>query len=126
MEIVPLGDELIVEERVDPSNIDSVHAGLRANVRFTAFTARNIEMIEGHVEQVSADALVDQRTGITYYSARIVFNEDERARLGNHDLYPGMPAEVMIIAGERTALSYLVEPLVTSSRSDEHTPELQS
>ncbi|MFN4090750.1 MAG: HlyD family type I secretion periplasmic adaptor subunit [Alphaproteobacteria bacterium] len=114
MEIVPADDELIVEARVDPSNIDMVHAGLRANVRFTAFSARNVETIEGRVERVSADALVDDRTGISFYSARIVFSEEERARLRGLELYPGMPAEVMIVAGQRTALSYLVRPLTTS------------
>src|SRR5690606_18938655 len=61
MEIVPIGDELVVEARVDPSNIDTVHPGLRANVRFTAFTARNVETIEGQVHHVSADALVEER-----------------------------------------------------------------
>lgn len=114
MEIVPMDDDLVVEARVDPSNIDSVHPGLRANVRFTAFTARNVETIEGHVERVSADSLVDERTGLSYYAARIVFEQTERDRLGGLELYPGMPAEVMIIAGERTALSYIVRPLVTS------------
>ena len=114
MEIVPGDDELVVEARVDPSNIDSVHPGLRANVKFSAFTARNVEMIEGHVERVSADALVDERTGMAFYTARIVFDETERKRLGGLELYPGMPAEVMIIAGERTALSYIMRPLTTS------------
>jgi len=114
MEIVPIDDVLVVEARVDPSNIDSVHPGLRANVKFSAFTARNVEMIEGHVERVSADSLVDERTGMTYYTARIVFEEQERERLGGLELYPGMPAEVMIIAGQRTALSYIMRPLVTS------------
>lgn len=114
MEIVPVDDDLVVEARVDPSNIDSVHAGLRANVRFTAFTARNVETIEGHVERVSADSLVDERSGLTYYTARVTFDQEERARLGGLELYPGMPAEVMIIAGERTALSYIMRPLLTS------------
>lgn len=114
MEIVPIDDDLIVEARVDPGNIDTVQAGMRANVRFTAFTARNVETIEGEVDHVSADALVDERTGASYYSARIVFASDERARLGGLELYPGMPAEVMIVAGERSALSYLVRPLTTS------------
>ena len=71
-------------------------------------------MIEGHVERVSADSLVDERTGMTYYTARIVFDDKERDRLGGLELYPGMPAEVMIIAGERTALSYIMRPLTTS------------
>ena len=51
---------------------------------------------------------------MTYYTARIVFEEQERERLGGLELYPGMPAEVMIIAGQRTALSYIMRPLVTS------------
>jgi hypothetical protein len=62
----------------------------------------------------SADALVDERSGLSYYSARITFDTGERERLGALELYPGMPAEVMIVAGERTALSYLVRPLTTS------------
>ena len=114
MELVPFGDELIVEARIDPTHIDNVYPGLQAQIRFSAFATRDVEAIEGRVRQVSADALVDERTGQSYYSARIGFEAGERQRIGALELYPGMPVEVMIIAGERTALSYLFRPLFTS------------
>ena len=60
---------------------------------------------------VSADSLSDQKTGISYYTARVQIPDEEMGKLGSLRLVPGMPAEVFIQTGERTALSYLVKPL---------------
>ena len=114
MEIVPENDQLIVEAQVSPNDIDVVHAGLRAQVRLTAFSTRATPTLEGTLQQVSADRLQDERTGMPYYSARIVFSDEQEQKVQGVQLYPGMPAEVMIIAGQRTALSYLLQPLTDS------------
>jgi hypothetical protein len=65
------------------------------------------------ISQVSADAVTDQRTGEFYYSAVISIPSTELARLG-HRLQPGMPAEILIKTGNRTALAYLAQPLLDS------------
>lgn len=114
MEIVPEKDKLIVEAQVNPNDIDVVHIGLPAQVRLSAYSTRLTPTLEGHVEQLSADRLQDERTGAPYYSARVLITEGELEKLKNVKLYPGMPAEVMIIAGQRTPLSYLMRPLVDS------------
>ncbi len=114
MEIVPQDDQLIVEARVNPTDIDVVRAGLRAEVRLTAYTTRATPNLKGVIEHVSADRLVDERTGVPYFAARVVFAPEEAKQLNDVELYPGMPAEVMIVAGQRTPLSYLVQPLTSS------------
>jgi HlyD family type I secretion membrane fusion protein len=114
MDIVPSGDRLIVEARVAPEDIDVVHAGLAAKVRLTALNRRNSLPLEGRVLSISADRLVDERTGETYFLARVELLEDPADALGGAFLYPGMAAEVMILTGERTALDYLFTPLSRS------------
>lgn len=111
MDIVPTGDRLIVEAQVDPQDIDIVRDGLPARVRFTSFGQRNLVPIDGRVQSVSADHISDERTGASYYLARIELTEDPGPALDGGALYPGMPAEVMIVTGSRTALEYFLEPL---------------
>ncbi|MBT5939275.1 MAG: HlyD family efflux transporter periplasmic adaptor subunit, partial [Rhodospirillaceae bacterium] len=113
LDIVPEDGLLVIEARVDPVDIDVVHAGLEAEIRLSAFRADEVPVIKGVVENVSPDSLSDQQNGQTYYTARIVLAKG--AKLPKDKLlYPGMPAEVLIVTGERTALSYLVEPITRS------------
>lgn len=111
MQIVPLDDRLVVEARMEPQHIDQVKPGLDAFVRFTAFSQRTTPEINGTVQSVSADLARDAATNVSYYIVRIAFQEAELRRLGQLKLVPGMPAEVQIKTGDRTALSYLVKPL---------------
>ncbi len=114
MEIVPSEDKLIVEVRVDPGDIDVVHVGLEAQVRITAFRQRNVKPLDGVVTKVSADAITDERTGMSYFLAQIELVGDISAALDGQVLYPGMPAETMIATGERTALDYFIRPFALS------------
>jgi len=114
MDIVPSGDRLIVEAQVDPADIDAVHPGLDTHVRLTPFDKRDAKPLAGRVMSVSADRLTDERTGTAYYLARIELLEDPAAVLGGGALYPGMPAEVMIVTGARTALDYFLKPIARS------------
>ena len=114
MDIVPSEDSLIVEARVNPIDIDVVRSGLPAQVRFSAFSQRNQLPVEGIVTSVSADSLVDDRSGEAYYLARIELTGDFRKMLDGAELTPGMQADVIIVTGERTALQYLMKPLVRS------------
>ena len=113
MLIVPGGDKLVVEARVTPRDIDQVRPGAAVNVRFPSFNMQTTPEFKGTVSRVSADLLKDAATGQTAYVARITLDEDARRALTNTQLtlLPGMPAEVQVQTGERTALSYLIKPL---------------
>jgi len=116
LDIVPDNDELIVEARLDPRDIDNVLPGLPAGIKFTAFNQRTTPELAGTVKYVSADALQDPQTGLAYFVARIEVPEDEVVRLGEKRLQPGMTADVFIRIGERTPADYLLEPLQASFR----------
>ena len=111
MLIVPKSDELAVEVRIQPKDIDHVHIGQAAILRFAAFNQRTTPEISGDVDRVAADVTQDQKTGLTYYKARIRVPEAERARLGSIQLVPGMPVDAFLKTGEHTVLSYLTKPL---------------
>lgn len=111
MTLIPQDDKLIVEARVTPQDIDMVHAGLKAQVRLTAFKARYLRPAEGTVMTISADRFDDQRTGEGFFIARIEIPQSELKDIGDLKLSPGMPAETLIVTGRRTMLSYLVRPI---------------
>ncbi|MCG8692333.1 MAG: HlyD family type I secretion periplasmic adaptor subunit [Minwuiales bacterium] len=114
LEIVPAGDPLVVEAHVRPVDIDNVSIGQDVSVRLTAFKQRATPALNGYVIYVSADTLIDRQAARPYYLARIEVPDSEVERLGDRDLLPGMPAETLIRTGERTALRYLLQPIVDS------------
>ncbi|MGJ4996164.1 HlyD family type I secretion periplasmic adaptor subunit [Bradyrhizobium sp. HKCCYLS3077] len=116
MELVPDSDELQVEAHVQPKDIDHVHTGQDAMVRFNAFNQRTTPQLNGQVSFVSPDITNDQRSGSTYYTVRITLSDEERKRLGNLNLMPGMQAEVFVQTGSRTMLSYLMKPVLDQWR----------
>ncbi|MEA1050404.1 HlyD family type I secretion periplasmic adaptor subunit [Lamprobacter modestohalophilus] len=109
--IVPKGEQLIVEARVSPQDIDRVYPGLDAEIRFTAFNQANTPTVPGQVLTVSGDRLTDEATGQPYFLARIRVSEDGMDSLQGQTLLPGMPADVMIKTGSRTFLAYLTKPI---------------
>ncbi|MEZ5901034.1 MAG: HlyD family type I secretion periplasmic adaptor subunit [Hyphomicrobiaceae bacterium] len=111
MLIVPKGDNLAVEAKVLPQDIDQLRLSQQATLRFSAFNQRTTPEINGEVSRISADVSVDQRTGQSYYTTRITLPAEEIARLGNVKLVPGMPVEAFIETGDRNVLSYLVKPM---------------
>jgi HlyD family secretion protein len=110
MVIVPQTDELTVESKLNPQDIDQVRIGQQAVLRFSAFNQRTTPELNAEVSRVSGDLTTDQRTGASYYTVRIALSEAEVARLGGLRLIPGMPVEAFIQTGERTVLSYLTKP----------------
>ena len=113
MDIVPENDALVVEARVAPQYIDSLHAGLPADLHFDAYASRaQRPVIRGELTVISADALKDERTGLRYYTLRVTVPADEARRLGDLRLQPGMQTTVMVKTGERTLMTYLTNPLV--------------
>lgn len=116
MDIVPDNDELVVEAAVNPTDIDQVHPGQEAHVHLTAFKQRRVPPVKGEVVSVSADLLTDERTGRTYYEARVRLDPAELGQFQHVKLYPGMPAEVMIAGAERKAIEYFLSPLTDTMR----------
>lgn len=113
MDIVPAADELIVEARVLPQYIDRLRPGLPADVHFDAYMNRADRVrVSGTVDVVSADALVDSRTGASYYAMRITVPAQELEKLGELKLQSGMQGTVMVKTGARTLMTYLVRPLM--------------
>lgn len=111
MNIVPTRDLLTVDMRVKPTDVDQVSIGQVARLRFSAFNQRTTSEIEGRVESLSPDVSVNEQTGESWYSARIAISPQERAKLGDLALIPGMPVEAYIKAEPRTALAYLMKPI---------------
>lgn len=108
-EVVPQGDELIIEARVPLIDIDRVQVGQVATIRFSSFGSRTPTLF-GTVLSLSADAMADQHTGMPFYLARVSVNPESMDALGSLTLVPGMPAEVLIASGERTFLQYVMKP----------------
>jgi HlyD family secretion protein/epimerase transport system membrane fusion protein len=117
LDLVPSDDTLLIKARVSPTDIDVVHIGLRAQVHLTAFRSRNMPRIVGVVRYVSADRIVEEKTGTAYYLTHVEVGRDELARLGPEvKLMPGMPAEVLIVTGERTMFQYMFQPFLDAIR----------
>lgn len=117
LEVVPLEDELIVEARLSPLDIDNVKAGMAARVQFSAFSTKSIPPLDAVVQHVAADALQEQQNGQRFYLIRVVIDKANLVRLSVPlQIKPGMPADVFIIKRERSLLGYLAEPVARSFR----------
>ncbi|MEZ2144306.1 HlyD family type I secretion periplasmic adaptor subunit [Bradyrhizobium sp. DN5] len=111
MLIVPQADDLQVEAKVNPVDIDKLQIGQKTLLRLSAFNQRTTPELNGVVSRVSPDVTTDQRTGQSYYTIRVSMPAEEVARLGDVKMIPGMPVEAFVQTGDRTMLSYLMKPL---------------
>jgi HlyD family secretion protein len=111
MLIVPESEALTVEAKIQPQEIDQVHLGQVAALRFSAFNQRTTPELYGTVSRISADISQDQKTGAAFYTLRIAVAEAELKRLAGLKLVPGMPVEAFVQTNQRTVMSYLVKPL---------------
>ncbi|MCX7108427.1 MAG: HlyD family type I secretion periplasmic adaptor subunit [Methylococcales bacterium] len=114
LDIVPQKEELIIDAQVSPMDIDRVIVGLLAEVRFSAFKQALTPKMQGKVINLSADRLTDEKTGMPYYQAQVELTPDSFEKLGDMELVPGMPAEVLINTGERTVFEYLMQPITNA------------
>ena len=112
MYVVPQEVELIVEAQVKPIDIDRVHQGQLADIRFSSFKTQTTPVIEGQVISISADALTPENPALPpFYLARVEVSEEGYELLDQLELVPGMPAEVLINTGSRTVFQYLTRPV---------------
>ena len=116
MAIVPRDEPLTIEAQIEPNDIDVVRPGLAAHVRLTPYNVRFAPPMPGKVVHVSADRFTDQKSGGNYYLARIALTKKPSEVDARIKLYPGMPAEVIIVTGERTMFDYLAAPITRSFR----------
>jgi HlyD family secretion protein/epimerase transport system membrane fusion protein len=111
MSIVPEGDEMIIEARLQPRDVKAVHSGFEAKVRFTAYSSRNVPNVPGTVRTVSADRLIDETKHEPYYLVRVAVDRElVKRRAPSVDLIAGMPVEVLVVTERRTMLDYLAKP----------------
>jgi len=111
MQIIPADDRLIIEAQVEPADIDQIYPGQKTTVRLSAFNMRTTPEMNGIVLISSADRIIDQVTGMPYYSVKIEIPPSELARLPeNLTLLPGMPAESFMQTDSRSVLSYILKP----------------
>lgn len=108
--IVPQDRPLVIAARISPIHVDEIQVGQSVRVVLPAFPSRTTPELEGILALVSADALVDQATGQSYYRAEVTLPPDQLRRLGDLALLPGMPVETYIRTGARTPMAYLLQP----------------
>jgi HlyD family secretion protein len=108
--LIPQDRPLVIAVNIQPIHIDEVHIGQDVRLMFPAFSSRTTPELMGKVAVVSADALTDQASGMTFYRAEIVLNPGEVEKLQGRTLLPGMPVETFIQTAARTPLAYLIQP----------------
>jgi len=113
MDIVPSNEELVIETKIPPHLADRVKNGQLTEVQFSSFANSPSFVVDGRVRSISQDLISEPTpTGMTaYYSAQIVVTREGLKTLGNRQMKPGMPVEVIIKTGQRTLLQYLFKPL---------------
>jgi HlyD family type I secretion membrane fusion protein len=116
MEIVPEEQNLVVEARIRPEDINHVRPGSGAEVRLTAYQQRTTPLVAGNVNYVSADRMTDAQTGAPYYVVQVEVKADALEQAGNLKMQAGMPAEVYIRTDSRTAFDYLLAPVTAYLR----------
>lgn len=110
MEIVPDSDQLLVESRINPADIDQVQNGQTSRVHFTSYASPQTPVLDGEVVFISAERATERETGASYYRVRVKLDPKDIVEK-NLKLVPGMPVDVFISTGSRSMLSYLTKPL---------------
>jgi HlyD family secretion protein len=114
LDLVPRADRLIVHAKVKPHDIDVVRMGLQAELHLSAYKQRRVRPLAGVVTYVSADSIIDKRTGQHNYDSRIEIDRDQVAALNGVELVPGMPVSAFIKTGESTVALYALQPILDS------------
>ena len=111
LEIAPTHEELIIEGKLPPHQIDGIHVGLETRIRFTALS-KSMPVINGHVSNVSADRISDARNNDSFYMLQAKIDPQELKSIPTGKIIAGMPVELIITTDERTLLNYLFKPIM--------------
>ena len=118
MQVVPMGDKLLIEARVTPKDIAFIKMGDRANVKVTAYDFSIYGGLTGKVVQVSADSIYDEAAKEAYFTVIVETDKAWLMSAGKQlPITPGMICDVEIITGRKSVLSYLMKP-VLKARSE--------
>ena len=109
--VIPQNEKFVVEADLDPQFVDELYPDQPATLRFSAFNQRTTPELNGRLRSVSADTVMNEKTGVATYKIRLDTTESEIARLGGLAVIPGMPVEVFLKTRERTPLNYLLKPI---------------
>lgn len=112
MDVVPKDDALVIEGQIPVHLIDKVHPDLEVELVFSAFNQNTTPHVPGKVTHVSADRLVDEKTGMPYYKLKAVVTPDGMKKLRELKVLAGMPVEIFVKTGERTMMNYLLKPII--------------
>jgi HlyD family secretion protein len=117
MEIVPQDRRLVIQARVSPADADDLKPGQRTQIKFSSIHDRSLPMIDGILTRLSADSFTDEKSGQPYFQAEIAapvetLDQVRRATGGRVTLQPGLPVEVLVPLQKRSALAYLLDPLL--------------
>lgn len=119
MDIVPENQPMLIQARIAPDDADDLNLGQKTLVKFSGLHERQLPNLEGRLQRLSADSLIDERSGQSYFTADVIVPKDQlelvrKVRGEAFALRPGMPVQILIPLRRRTALDYLLEPLIGS------------
>lgn len=112
LDIAPIDEPLVIRARIDPLDMDVVTIGLKAEIQFPTFRHDNLPRMSGKVRALTHDSLTDAVNQNPYFAAEVVAEPETIPPAIRDRLRAGLPADVLIITGERTPLAYLLEPLL--------------
>jgi len=116
MSVVPQHEELIIEAKVKPQDIDNVAIGMKSKIQLTAYNGKKVPKLNGEVINISPDIITNEQTRESYFLARVAISKKDIEKLKDKiALYPGMPAQVFIITGSRSLVSYMFTPISDSA-----------
>jgi HlyD family type I secretion membrane fusion protein len=116
MNIVPQNEELIIEAKIKPTDIDNIAVGMKTKIQLTAYAGKKVPKLNGKIINISADIMTIEQTKESYFIARVSINKKDIEKLKTKvTLYPGMPAQVFIVTGARSLVSYLFTPISDST-----------
>ncbi len=116
MNIVPQHEELIIEAKIKPQDIDNVAVGMKSKIQLTAYKGKKVPKINGEVINVSPDIITNEQSRESYFLIRVSISKKDIDKLKSKvELYPGMPAQVFIITGSRSLVSYMFTPISDST-----------
>jgi protease secretion system membrane fusion protein len=116
MDIVPSDDPLIVDGQLPVHLVDKVNPSLPVELIFSAFNQNLTPHVPGIVTHVSADRLVDEKTGQPYYNVKAKVAPEGMRLVAGLQIRPGMPVDLFVKTGERTLMNYLLKPVLDHSR----------